>query len=126
MKACSIIHHITMHLGLAEEIIEHFQNEGIKTPIAGFHVMEFPLWKLGCLLNKEWLEEDILNAMVELLYFRIAVMAKDINFLYLPTLTFNNARQLYNLHPCVSHLLKEQFPNQPMESRQISNMLNKA
>ena len=26
----------------------------------------------------------------------------------------------------ISHLLKEQFPNHPMESRQISNMLNKA
>jgi hypothetical protein len=101
MKACSILYHITTHLGLAEEIIEHFQKECIKAPIAGFHVTEFPLWKLGCLLNEEWLEEDILNAMAELLYFRTAASAKDIEFLYLPTLTFNDARRLYNSHPRV-------------------------
>src|SRR6266436_2676306 len=67
----------------------------ITSPIAGFHVTEFPLWKLGCLLDEDWLEEDVLNAMAELLYFRIAAEADDVDFVYLPTLAFNDARRLY-------------------------------
>ncbi|KAJ7931974.1 hypothetical protein B0H13DRAFT_1857390 [Mycena leptocephala] len=37
--------------------------------IFGFHVSDFPLWKLSCLLGEEWLHEDVLNALAELLYF---------------------------------------------------------
>ena len=41
----------------------------IKSPVNSFHITSFPLWQLGCLLDEVWLEEDVLNAMVELLYF---------------------------------------------------------
>ena len=56
---------------------------------------KFPLWKLSCLLDEDWLEEDVLNAMAEHLYFRIAAEADDMDFVYLPTLAFNDDRHLY-------------------------------
>jgi len=80
---------------LRQDFINCFQGEYITFPIAGFHVTEFLLWKLGCLLDEDWLEEDVLNAMAELLYFRIAAEADDVDFVYLPTLAFNDARWLY-------------------------------
>jgi hypothetical protein len=46
-------------------------------------------------LDEDWLEEDVLNAMAELLYFRIAAEADDMDFVYLSTLAFNDARRLY-------------------------------
>jgi hypothetical protein len=71
----------------------------IKSPVNGFHVTSFPLWQLGCLLDEVWLEEDVLNAMAELLYFRNCVTSEDTSFVYLPTLFFNDARRLFNNDP---------------------------
>ena len=112
-KASQLSYHITSYLGLPPDITEVFDNEPFKSSVAGFHVTDFLLWKLGCLLDEEWLEEDILNAMSELLYFcQIAV--QDADFIYLPTSTFNDARQLLqssnptyssdldNLHHCLA------------------------
>lgn len=93
-KASRLSYHITSYLGLAPDVTEVFDNEPFKSPVAGFHVTDFPLWKLGCFLDEEWLEEDILNAMSELLYFRHSAV-QDANFIYLPTSTFNDARQLF-------------------------------
>jgi hypothetical protein len=41
----------------------------IKSPVNSFPIASFPPWQLGCLLGEVWLEEDVLNAMAELLYF---------------------------------------------------------
>ncbi|KAJ7784916.1 hypothetical protein DFH07DRAFT_975253 [Mycena maculata] len=38
-------------------------------PIFGFCVADLPLWKLSCLLGEQWLHEDVLDAIEELLYF---------------------------------------------------------
>ncbi|TFK17223.1 hypothetical protein FA15DRAFT_605543, partial [Coprinopsis marcescibilis] len=42
----------------------------ICSQIQGFMVGTFPLYKLGTLLGEEWIEEDVLNALCELCYFR--------------------------------------------------------
>ncbi|KAJ8582779.1 hypothetical protein M405DRAFT_687913, partial [Rhizopogon salebrosus TDB-379] len=47
-----------------------FLTSSILHPIQGFHVTDFPLWRLGCLLDENWVDEDILNGMAELLYFQ--------------------------------------------------------
>lgn len=98
-KACRISHRMTTDLGLSHTIIDRFENQCLKSPIAGFYCTDFPLWKLGCLLDEEWIEEDVLNGMSELLYFRIAATTEAITFLYLPTSMFNDARRLYACSP---------------------------
>lgn len=52
--------------------------------------------RLGYLLDEAWLEEDVLNVLAELCYYRITVEKDCMDFVYLPTLAFNDARQLYN------------------------------
>ncbi|KAJ7867176.1 hypothetical protein B0H14DRAFT_2347043, partial [Mycena olivaceomarginata] len=52
--------------------LDTFLDLPISLPIFGFHVTDFPLWKLSCLLGEEWLHEDVLNALAELLYFSLA------------------------------------------------------
>ncbi|KAJ7199579.1 hypothetical protein GGX14DRAFT_572606 [Mycena pura] len=42
--------------------------------VQGFCVAQFPLWKLSCFLKEEWLHEDIVNVLAELMYFRYAVL----------------------------------------------------
>jgi hypothetical protein len=52
--------------------LERFLALPIRSPIMGFCVTHFPLRKLSCLLDKQWLHEDVLNALGELSYFRQA------------------------------------------------------
>ncbi|KAF9486721.1 hypothetical protein BDN71DRAFT_1374270, partial [Pleurotus eryngii] len=46
-----------------------FQQQRVLDPLHGLFGSSFPLWKLGCLLNENWLEEDVLNATAEITYF---------------------------------------------------------
>ncbi|KAJ7239683.1 hypothetical protein C8J57DRAFT_1245797 [Mycena rebaudengoi] len=69
-------------------------------PLAGFCIARAtPIYMLGCLLDEQWVIEDILNARAELTYFRQA--AKDLgpvlSFLFLPTFFINTCRKLYAL-----------------------------
>ncbi|PBK75370.1 hypothetical protein ARMSODRAFT_876387, partial [Armillaria solidipes] len=60
--------------------------------IAGFHVTDFPLWKLADLLEECWVEEDVMNAAAELVYFQLSVHLTSRNFLFLPTTFLIDAR----------------------------------
>ncbi|KIJ19113.1 hypothetical protein PAXINDRAFT_69699 [Paxillus involutus ATCC 200175] len=93
--AAKLYHHITMKPPVTLTNVVAFGKEHILCKIQGFHVTDFPLWKLGCLLDENWLEEDVLNALAELLYFRIAEKPDTAAFLFLPMSFFNDARQLY-------------------------------
>ena len=76
----------------------------IHAPIRGFHVTDLPLWKLGYLLEERWIEEDVINALSELEYFKTAALANsDIapSHLYLPTSFFSNASASYHESPRV-------------------------
>ncbi|KAJ7820498.1 hypothetical protein B0H13DRAFT_1466184, partial [Mycena leptocephala] len=54
---------------LMSPMLESFLALPIHSKIFGFSVSDFPLRKLSCLLGEEWLHEDVLNALAELLYF---------------------------------------------------------
>jgi hypothetical protein len=95
---------LACHIGslhIPSHITDVFMSQQITSPIVGFLVTNFPLWKLGYLLNQHWLEEDILNAMSELLYFRREVLSIHLNssFIYEPTLFMNEAWRLYHEKP---------------------------
>ena len=66
--------------------------------------MKFPLWKLGYFLSEEWLQDEVLDGLAELVYFKTAATAVPNNttpnqpptFLYLPTSILNEARALFS------------------------------
>ncbi|KAJ6552431.1 hypothetical protein DFH09DRAFT_875307, partial [Mycena vulgaris] len=60
---------------LSPPTLDRFFNLPICSPIFGFCVTNFPLWKLSCLLGEEWLHEDVLNALAEFLYFSQATLS---------------------------------------------------
>jgi hypothetical protein len=65
-----------------------FFSQHIFTPICGFKVSDFLLWKLGDLLNKTWVKEDVMNALAELSYYQCASLITcpiSPTHLYLPT-----------------------------------------
>lgn len=97
--ASRLYQHVTLSLRLSPTAAAAFAALQIKAPAKGFHVTSFPLWQLGCLLGETWLEEDILNAMAELLYFQTSVTHNDSSFIYLPTSFFSNAKWLYDSSP---------------------------
>lgn len=100
--AQKLVHHVSRaEFDLPHDVLVDFLNTRIFGKAQGFYVAEFPLWQLGCLLQENWLEEDILNCMAELLYFRVSVTAADTSqvFLYPPTNFFTDARRSFYSTP---------------------------
>ncbi|KAK7036889.1 hypothetical protein R3P38DRAFT_2770949 [Favolaschia claudopus] len=58
--------HIVATTLLSRVDIQFFGELRIFDSISGFDITRFPLWKLSCLLGETWLEEDVLNALLEL------------------------------------------------------------
>jgi hypothetical protein len=83
---------------LSPAICQVFEDQVITRPISGLTVTNFPLWKLGCLLGENWLEEDVANALSELLYFRHGAASTDVKptTLFLPTSFFTDSCYLYH------------------------------
>jgi hypothetical protein len=53
------------------QILQHFLDSPIRSYALGFKCYTmFPLWMLSCLLNEDWLDDGVLNALAELAYFR--------------------------------------------------------
>jgi hypothetical protein len=93
--------------------VELLQQSPILTQMKGFFGSAYPLWKLGCLLDEIWLEEDVLNSLAELLYLNHHIRDVDRahQFIYLPTKFFSDAYRLYHSTP-------RQFSLELMELRQ--------
>ncbi|KIK53783.1 hypothetical protein GYMLUDRAFT_63562 [Collybiopsis luxurians FD-317 M1] len=74
------------------EVVYHFQHSQISSAIHGFTLSDFPLWKLGTLLGKNYIDKNIINALTGLLCFHQAaqVPLADPAFLILPTLFIRN------------------------------------
>ncbi|KAJ7436961.1 hypothetical protein B0H11DRAFT_2362533, partial [Mycena galericulata] len=68
-SASALVSHLASIPLVSPAILDHFLGLPIRSPIFGFCVTDFPLWKLSCLLGEEWLHDDVLNALGELLYF---------------------------------------------------------
>ncbi|PBK75362.1 hypothetical protein ARMSODRAFT_877262 [Armillaria solidipes] len=60
---------ITRSLLFSNDIFKTLLQLPINQPICGFYYTDFPLWKLGYLLDENWVEEDVINAAAELCYF---------------------------------------------------------
>ena len=103
--AVSFARKLVQHLALPHfqlgTIFKELENQPINSAIHGLHGTEFPLWKLGELLDETWVGEDILNGLAELLYFRHAAESTRWNppFLYLQTSFFTDACCLHKQHP---------------------------
>ncbi|KAJ7208123.1 hypothetical protein B0H12DRAFT_972187, partial [Mycena haematopus] len=74
-SARSLVSHLRSLPILPPTVLESFLNLAVRCPIFGFCVTDFPMFKLSCLLGEEWLHEDILNALAELMYFTQAAIS---------------------------------------------------
>ncbi|KAJ7465199.1 hypothetical protein FB451DRAFT_1179375 [Mycena latifolia] len=96
-SAHSLYIHITANNILLPPELERFQSLRIREPISGFQVTRFPLWTLACLLGETWLEEDVVNASLELLYLKNATLTNnDPTFIVLPTSFSHDTRYLFS------------------------------
>ncbi|KAF9005381.1 hypothetical protein BDZ89DRAFT_1145151 [Hymenopellis radicata] len=66
-------------------VLPSFMDTHILAPICGLFSTDFPMWKLGYLLAETWVEEDVMNGLAEVTYFRLAATQSRILHLYLPT-----------------------------------------
>jgi hypothetical protein len=74
----------------------------ILSTIRGLLTNDVPLWRLATLLDERWMDEDVFNALVELMYFthqaRISLLPHDPTMpvcLFLPTSFLSDARRHY-------------------------------
>ena len=96
MEPVTLAHQLLLHLHsyniLPPHILQRFSHYAITSPINGFYSMKFPLWKLGYFLGEEWLQDEVLDGLAKLMYFKTAATAVPNNttlnqpptFLYLP------------------------------------------
>ncbi|KAJ7234080.1 hypothetical protein C8J57DRAFT_1015711, partial [Mycena rebaudengoi] len=86
-SAADLIHHFSTTSIIPPALILALENLPIQSRIRGLRSTDFPLWKLSCLLREEWLHEDVLNALAELMYFSHAAGSLEQNpdTLMLPT-----------------------------------------
>ncbi|KAE9386418.1 hypothetical protein BT96DRAFT_1006114 [Gymnopus androsaceus JB14] len=83
---------------LSADLISRFMREKLWTQIQGFSAT-CALWNLVSLLDEEWLYDNILNCLSELLYFQRATAADESKpppFMFLPTCFIESARFLYS------------------------------
>lgn len=92
-------HTISKNL-LSSTAHNNFGGLRIFAPITGFKITDFPLWKLACLLGETWLEEDIVNALLELAYLRETMESPgDPSHILLPTSFSNDIEYLFHKDP---------------------------
>jgi hypothetical protein len=58
--------------------LQHFSRYTITSPINGFHSTKFPLWKLGYFLDEEWLQDEVLDGLAKLVYFKAVATAASV------------------------------------------------
>lgn len=89
-------------LHLPPMVLKGLESRQIYELVSGLQSAVLPLWKLDCLLDEAWLEEDAMDAIAEIAYFRIGAQtmadlrAMEPSFLYLPTSFFTDACFLYS------------------------------
>ncbi|KAF5329147.1 hypothetical protein D9611_013180 [Ephemerocybe angulata] len=110
------------HVGDAEllspALRQRLRNIPIHTPISGFTTASFSLWELGYLRGEEWLEEDVVNGLCELMYFRNIVesVARGVNesrAVILPTLLYSEAVYLMGDSTALNSEGPSSFPLSP-------------
>lgn len=71
----------------------------LSQPIQGFSLSDVPFWKVGYLSAERWVEEDILNLLLELCHFQRSITADFHQPLLLSTRFLADARHLYHHSP---------------------------
>ncbi|KAF9457958.1 hypothetical protein BDZ94DRAFT_1336366 [Collybia nuda] len=94
-----LFNHLQTSPAFSTSLVERFGELMITAQISGFAIAHYPLWTLGCLLDENWLEEDVLNSMLELQYFRHAARSTDHSPIFLPTSFFTDAKRLFMRSP---------------------------
>ncbi|KAJ7653251.1 hypothetical protein DFH06DRAFT_994401, partial [Mycena polygramma] len=77
LGAQNLLQHIVDSALLSPADLERFRALHIFGSIFGFQSTQFPLWQLACLLGETWLEEDVVNALLELLYLKETMNSTD-------------------------------------------------
>jgi len=94
--------------------LQVFKDERLLSTITGISIIpDLKLVRLACLLSERWLDEDVFNALLELIFLRhrFGVLATAAMYppmsLFLPTSFFTDARTLYQTdqgHPSLEIL----------------------
>ena len=96
----TLAHRLLLHLHsydiLPPHVLQKFSRYAITSTINGFYSTKFPLWKLGYFLDEEWLQDEVLDGLAELVYFKAAAtdnttLSCPPTFLYLPTSILSKA-----------------------------------
>ena len=95
-QAKILVNHLTHSDLLLSSHFNRILMQRLHQPIAGFGGSVFPLYKLACLVGETWVEEDVVNALGELVYFKYAATVEEASSnppsVLLPTLFFNEAK----------------------------------
>lgn len=94
-----VLRHMRSNPAFSLSLVKRIEGLAITSRITGFSVSDYPLWALGCLLDENWLEEDVLNSLLELLYFQLAAESVNPPVIILPTSFFNDAKRLFAQSP---------------------------
>jgi hypothetical protein len=108
-------------LRLPLSFVNWLHEQRICSTIKGFYNSTFQLYKLGNLLDENWLEEDVLNSLFELRYLGLhastGTLGTSPSVLYLPTTFFINARELYHSFPRIYSKELRDFRKRIRETR---------
>lgn len=95
-----LFQHLCSHNLLPSPLLQKFGRLNITSPVHGLYSTKFPLWKLGYFLEEEWLQDEVLDGLAELVYFQAGANSVHIgaspSALYLPTAFMNEARILFH------------------------------
>ena len=102
--ACQLLLHLCLCNIFPPHVLQNFSRYPITSTINRFHSTKFPLWKLGYVLDEEWLQDEVLGGLAELVYLKAAATAVPDNstpsrppaFLYLPTNILSEAWALFS------------------------------
>ncbi|TFK22279.1 hypothetical protein FA15DRAFT_657697 [Coprinopsis marcescibilis] len=111
VRLCILVNNNSEHITLAKDtfvclsetglmshlLLERLGHTHIHAPIQGFKVTNFPLYKLGYLLWEQCLDEDLVNALCELSYFKshpAITKSSALPHIILPTILSNNSQYL--------------------------------
>ncbi|KAK6977353.1 hypothetical protein R3P38DRAFT_3476237, partial [Favolaschia claudopus] len=100
-SAHALVDYMTTTSLLTPTLLDRFLSTPMTSKMFGIYVSDFPLWKLSCLLGEDWLHEDVVNALSELLYFTAVAEsdAVDPPVVILPTSFLADAKYLYEQSP---------------------------
>jgi hypothetical protein len=105
-SACDLILHLSSpdFSEITSAIVE-LKRTSILSTIQELSTNDVPLWRLATLLDEHWMDEDVFNALTEILYFKHQAITSSpdgpaiSSCLFLPTSFLADARRYYQSKP---------------------------